>query len=170
MSQRLSMLALLLGLPLLAGCANAGAGPASNRGFFGGLAAMANGNDERGAARLESMAGAQESAAQTAAVRAASARQEASASSAEVAMAQRQLTALQDRLRGQRATLARLRAEGNQSAERTAELARLQTQLNALEREQRAARRTGNLTAASLQPLEAGSGDMDAALSRLGSI
>jgi hypothetical protein len=170
MSQRLLMKAVLLGLPLLAGCADAGAGPASNRGFFGGLAAMATGNDERGAARLESTAGAQESAAQAAVTREASARQAANASSAEVAATQRRLAALQDRLRGQRATLARLRAEGSQSAERTAELARLQTQLDALEREQRGARRAGNPTSADLRRYENNLGDVDAALSRAGSI
>jgi small-conductance mechanosensitive channel len=125
---------------------------------------MATGNDERGAARLESTAGAQESAAQAAARREVSARQAANASSAEVAAAQRRLAALQDRLRGQRATLARLRAEGSQSAERTAELARLQTQLDALDR---AARRTGSTTAEELRRIEIGSGDLGAALNSL---
>jgi len=47
-------------LLLLAGCAGAGAGPASERGFFTGIGAAVSGEDVRGAQRLESSAALQE--------------------------------------------------------------------------------------------------------------
>lgn len=163
--------ACLLLLPSLAGCAGTCEGPASSRGFFCGVAAMATGADQRGAARLENTAAAEESAAGAAGRRAERARAEASRTGAEVQAAQRRLNALERNLREQRATLERLRAERGQSGAGAAEASRLQSDLDALERDRRAAaQRTGGPSPATVQQIERRANDLDAALRRFGGI
>ena len=160
---------LLLLLPSLTGCAGACEGPASSRGFFCGIAAMATGADERGAARLENTAAAEEGAARAAGQRAERAQAEASRTGAEVRAAQRRLDALQQKLRDQRATLERLRAERGQSG--AAEASRLQSELDALERDQRAAaQRAGGPSPETVRQIERRASDLDAALRRFGAI
>jgi hypothetical protein len=158
-----------LALLLLAGCAGAGAGPASERGFFSGIGAWASGEDERGAQRLENAAALEERSAQIAAQNAARAQGEAQRTTAEVQAAQRRLAGLQRTLANQRATLTRLRAERGESG--AAEGARLQSELDGLERERRAAAaRAGGPSAQDLQQIERRATDLDAALRRFGSI
>lgn len=160
--------ACLLLLPLLPGCAGSCEGPATSRGFFCGIAALATGADERGAARLENTAAAQEGAAGEAGRRAERARAEASRTGAEVQAAQRRLNALERDLRSQRATLERLRAERGQSG--AGEASRLQSDLDALERDRRAAaQRAGGPSPAAVDRIERRASDLDAALRRFGS-
>ena len=71
-------------LLILTGCAGAGAGPASERGFFTGIGAAVSGEDVRGAQRLESAALLQERAALMAAERNAAAQAEAARTGAAV--------------------------------------------------------------------------------------
>ncbi len=160
----------LLVLPsLLPGCAGSCEGPATSRGLFCGVAAMATGADERGAARLENTAAAQESAAGEAGRRAERARAEASRTSAEVQAAQWRLNAVERDLRDQRATLERLRAERGQSGVGAAEASRLGSELDALERDRRvAAQRAGGPSPATVQQIERRANDLDAALRRFG--
>jgi hypothetical protein len=156
---------LLPALPLLLLAACNTEGPASQRGFFGGIGAMASGADERGAAQMEATAAMAERGAQLAAAREATARQQAAQSSAEVEASQRRLNALQQRLRDQRATLARLRAE--RGAPGAAEAARLQAEADALEQERRtAARRIGGPSPEAVQRVEDRARNLDAALQR----
>jgi hypothetical protein len=155
----------------LAGCAGAGSGPATQRGFFSGIGAAISGEDERGAARLEGAAALKEREAEQARERADAAGKAAAQSSAEVAAARRRLANLQRTLRDQRATLDRLRAERGQSAAGSAEGARLQGELDALERDRRAAAaRAGGPSAEEVQRIEQRAGELDAALRRFGSI
>lgn len=151
----------------LSGCAGAGAGPASERGFFSGIGAAVSGEDERGAARLEGAAALREREAQLAAENANRRRAEAEQSTAEVRAAQRRLATLQRTLRDQRATLERLRATRGQSAETT----RLEGELDALDRDRRAAAaRAGGPSAEEVGRIERRAGELDAALRRFGSI
>ena len=160
--------ACLLLLPSLTGCAGSCEGPASSRGFFCGIAAMATGADKREVARLENTAAAQESAAGAAGQRAERARAEASRTAAEVRAAQRRLNALERDLRNQRATLERLRAERGQPG--AAEASRLQSELDTLERDRRAAaQRAGGPSPAAVDRIERRASDLDAALRRFGS-
>ena len=155
-----------LALPLLlltAACATEG--PASQRGFFGGIGAMATGADERNASNMEATAALAERNAQTAAARESVASRQAAETSYQVREAQRRLTALQQRLREQRATLARLTAE--RGAPGAAEAARLQTEANALEQERRAAaQRVGGPSPEAVQRVEERARSLDAALQR----
>jgi hypothetical protein len=151
-------------LLLLAGCAGAGAGPASERGFFTGIAAAASGEDVRGAQNLENAAALQERAAQMAAERNTAAQAEAARSTAAV-------RALEQGLAQQRTTLDRLRAERAQNPAATAEGARLQSELDTLERDRRAAAaRAGGPSAEQVQSIERRAGELDAALQRFGRI
>lgn len=159
----------LLCLSILAGCAGAGAGPASQRGFFSGIGAAASGEDERGAARLEHAASLEERSAALAAERSAGAKAAAARSGAEVQAAQRRLAALQQRLRGQRATLERLRSLRGEAG--AGEVARLQSQMDALERDQRdLAQRAGGPSPEAVQRVEQRAGELDVALRRFGAI
>ncbi len=161
----------VVGLVLLAGCAGAGAGPASERGFFTGIAAAVSGEDERGAQRLESSAAMQERAAQMAAERNAAAQSEAARSGAAVRASEARLAGLQRSLTEQRATLERLRAERPQNPAAAAEAARLQSELEAQEREIRAATaRAGGPSADQVKGIERRASELDAALQRFGRI
>ncbi len=156
-------------LLILAGCAGAGAGPASERGFFTGIGAAVSGEDVRGAQQLESSAALQERAAQMAAERNAAAQAEAARTGAAVRNAEARLAAQQRSLAEQRATLERLRAERAQNPTAAAEGARLQSELNAQEREIRAAAaRSGGPSADQVQRIERRAGELDAALQRFG--
>jgi len=158
-------------LLILAGCAGAGAGPASERGFFTGIGAAVSGEDVRGAQRLESSAALQERAALMAAERNATAQAEAARTGAAVRNAEARLAAQQRSLTEQRATLERLRAERAQNPAAAAEGARLQSELEAQERDIRAAaERSGGPSADQLQRIERRAGDLDAALQRFGRI
>jgi hypothetical protein len=158
-------------LLLLAGCAGAGAGPASERGFFTGIGAAVSGEDVRGAQRLESSAALQERAAQMAAERNAAAQAEAARTGAAVRAAEARLTAQQRSLAAQRATLERLRAERAQNPAAAAEGARLQSELEAQERDIRAAAaRSSGPSADQVQRIERRAGELDAALQRFGRI
>ena len=158
-------------LLLLAGCAGAGAGPASERGFFTGIGAAVSGEDVRGAQRLESSAALQERAAQMAAERNAAAQAEAARTGAAVRAAEARLAAQQRSLAAQRATLERLRAERAQNPAAAAEGARLQSALEAQERDIRAAAaRAGGPSADQVQRIERRAGELDAALQRFGRI
>ncbi|MCE2920247.1 MAG: hypothetical protein LW837_09900 [Roseomonas sp.] len=158
-------------LLILAGCAGAGAGPASERGFFTGIGAAVSGEDVRGAQQLESSAALQERAAQMAAERNAAAQAEAARTGAAVRNAEARLAAQQRSLAEQRATLERLRAERAQNPTAAAEGARLQSELNAQEREIRAAAaRSGGPSADQVQRIERRAGELDAALQRFGRI
>lgn len=158
-------------LLILAGCAGAGAGPASERGFFTGIAAAATGEDVRGAQRLESAALLQERAALMAAERNTAAQAEAARTTAAVRASEQRLARLQRDLAAQRATLERLRAERAQNPAATAEGARLQSELDALERDRRAAAaRAGGPSAEQVQSIERRAGELDAALQRFGRI
>ena len=158
-------------LLILAGCAGAGAGPASERGFFTGIGAAVSGEDVRGAQQLESSAALQERAAQMAAERNAAAQAEAARTGAAVRNAEARLAAQQRSLAEQRATLERLRAERAQNPTAAAEGARLQSELDAQEREIRAAAaRSGGPSADQVQRIERRAGELDAALQRFGRI
>ena len=158
-------------LLILAGCAGAGAGPASERGFFTGIGAAVSGEDVRGAQQLESSAALQERAAFMAAERNAAAQAEAARTGAAVRNAEARLAAQQRSLAEQRATLERLRAERAQNPTAAAEGARLQSELNAQEREIRAAAaRSGGPSADQVQRIERRAGELDAALQRFGRI
>ncbi|MCA3324679.1 MAG: hypothetical protein INF75_12105 [Roseomonas sp.] len=158
-------------LLLLAGCAGAGAGPASERGFFTGIGAAVSGEDVRGAERLENAAALQERAAQMAAERNTAAQAEAARSGAAVRASEARLARLQADLAQQRATLERLRAERAQNPTTAAEAARLQSELDALERDRRAAAaRAGGPSADQVQSIERRAGELDAALQRFGRI
>jgi hypothetical protein len=158
-------------LLILAGCAGAGAGPASERGFFTGIGAAVSGEDVRGAQRLESSAALQERAAQMAAERNAAAQAEAARTGAAVRAAEARLAAQQRSLAAQRATLERLRAERAQNPAAAAEGARLQSALEAQERDIRAAAaRSGGPSADQVQRIERRAGELDAALQRFGRI
>jgi hypothetical protein len=108
-------------LLMLAGCAGAGAGPASERGFFTGIGAAVSGEDVRGAQNLENAAALQERAAQMAAERNTAAQAEAARSGAAVRASEQRLARLQRDLAAQRATLDRLRAERAQNPAAAAE-------------------------------------------------
>ncbi|MCA3362504.1 MAG: hypothetical protein ING08_14755 [Roseomonas sp.] len=158
-------------LLLLAGCAGAGAGPASERGFFTGIGAAVSGEDVRGAERLENAAALQERAAQMAVERNTAAQAEAARSGAAVRASEARLARLQADLAQQRATLERLRAERAQNPTTAAEAARLQSELDALERDRRAAAaRAGGPSADQVQSIERRAGELDAALQRFGRI
>ncbi|MCA3366959.1 MAG: hypothetical protein INF79_15235 [Roseomonas sp.] len=158
-------------LLLLAGCAGAGAGPASERGFFTGIGAAVSGEDVRGAERLENAAALQERAAQMAAELNTAAQAEAARSGAAVRASEARLARLQADLAQQRATLERLRAERAQNPTTAAEAARLQSELDALERDRRAAAaRAGGPSADQVQSIERRAGELDAALQRFGRI
>jgi DNA repair exonuclease SbcCD ATPase subunit len=158
-------------LLLLAGCAGAGAGPASERGFFTGIGAAVSGEDVRGAQNLENSAALQERAAQMAAERNTAAQAEAARSTAAVRASEQRLARLQRDLAQQRTTLDRLRAERAQNPAATAEAARLQSELDALERDRRAAAaRAGGPSADQVQSIERRAGELDAALQRFGRI
>jgi len=158
-------------LLLLAGCAGAGAGPASERGFFTGIGAAVSGEDVRGAERLENSAALQERAAQMAAARNTAAQTEAARSGAAVRASEARLARLQSDLAQQRATLERLRAERAQNPAAAAEGARLQSELDALERDRRAAAaRAGGPSSDQVQSIERRAGELDAALQRFGRI
>jgi hypothetical protein len=158
-------------LLLLAGCAGAGAGPASERGFFTGIGAAVSGEDVRGAQRLESSAALQERAALLAAERNAAAQAEAARTGAAVRNAEARLAAQQRSLAAQRATLERLRAERAQNPAAAAEGARLQSELDTQEREIRAAAgRSDGPSADQVQRIERRAGELDAALQRFGRI
>jgi hypothetical protein len=151
-------------LLLLTGCAGAGAGPASERGFFTGIGAAVSGEDVRGAQNLENAAALQERAAQMAAERDTAAQAEAARNTAAV-------RALEQGLAQQRTTLDRLRAERAQNPAATAEGARLQSELDTLERDRRAAAaRAGGPSAEQVQSIERRAGELDAALQRFGRI
>jgi hypothetical protein len=154
-------------LLLLGACATEG--PASQRGFFGGIGAMASGADQRNATNMEATAAMTERGAQLAAQREATAQQQAAVSGAEVRAAQRRLDALQQRLRDQRATLARLRTE--RGAPGAAEATRLQAEADALEQERSAAaRRVGGPSPEAVKRVENRARELDAALQRFGTI
>ena len=158
-------------LLILASCAGAGAGPASERGFFTGIGAAVSGEDVRGAQRLESSAALQERAALMAAERNAAAQAEAARTGAAVRNAEARLAAQQRSLAEQRATLERLRAERAQNPAAAAEGARLQSELDKQEREIRAAAgRSGGPSADQVQRIERRAGELDAALQRFGRI
>ncbi len=168
---KLSPLRTIAPVLLLAGCAGAGAGPASERGFFTGIGAAISGEDERGAQRLENAAALQERAAQMAAERNNAAQAEAARSAAAVRASEARLARLQRDLAQQRATLEQLRAERAQNPAATAEAARLQAELEALERDRRAAAaRAGGPSADQVQSIERRAGELDAALQRFGRI
>jgi hypothetical protein len=158
-------------LLLLAGCAGAGAGPASERGCFTGMGAAGSGEDVLGAHTLESAAALQERAALMAAERNTAAQAEAARSGAAVRASEQRLARLQRDLAAQRATLERLRAERAQNPAAAAEGARLQSELDALERDRRAAAaRAGGPSADQVQSIERRATEMDAALQRFGRI
>ena len=158
-------------LLLLAGCAGAGAGPASERGFFTGIGAAVSGEDVRGAQQLESAAALQERAALMAAERNTAAQAEAARSGAAVRASEQRLARLQRDLAQQRATLERLRAERAQNPAAAAEGARLQSELDALERDRRAAAAlAGGPSTEQVQSIERRATEMDEALQRFGRI
>ena len=168
---KLKTLRAIAPLLLLAGCAGAGAGPASERGFFTGIGAAVSGEDVRGAQQLESAAALQERAALMAAERNAAAQAEAARTGAAVRNAEARLAAQQRSLAAQRATLEKLRAERAQNPTAAAEGARLQSELEAQERDIRAAAaRSGGPSADQVQRIERRAGELDAALQRFGRI
>jgi hypothetical protein len=168
---KLKSLRAIAPLLLLAGCAGAGAGPASERGFFTGIGAAVSGEDVRGAQQLESAAALQERAALMAAERNAAAQAEAARTGAAVRNAEARLAAQQRSLAAQRATLEKLRAERAQTPAAAAEGARLQSELEAQERDIRAAAaRSGGPSADQVQRIERRAGELDAALQRFGRI
>jgi hypothetical protein len=149
----------------LAGCADPG--PAAERGYFGGLGAMATGQDERQAQTMEGRAAAEHRRAleARAAAQAAAARRDDSA--ATLRAAQARLAALDADLTRQRQTLARLGTE--RGAAGRAEAARLRREADALARARdEAAARNGGPSAADLDQLERLSRAMDDALRRYG--
>ncbi|MBM3587968.1 MAG: hypothetical protein FJX33_09195 [Alphaproteobacteria bacterium] len=158
-------------LLILAGCAGAGAGPASERGFFTGIGAAVSGEDVRGTQRLESSAALQERAALMAAERNTAAQAEAARTGAAARNAEARLAAQQRSLAEQRATLERLRAEHAQNPAAATEGARLQSELDAQNRDIRAAAaRSGGPSADQVQRIERRAGELGAALQRFGRI
>jgi TolA-binding protein len=127
--------ALLAGLLLAAACGPAG--PARERGFFGGLSAAISGEDERRARALEAEAGRAEAEALQARARAMEAERQRDLSAAQVGEAERRLAHLRTRISGMREELARLQAErrGRDQGQGAALGQRLET----LERERQAA-------------------------------
>lgn len=158
----------LLGLLSACGC---GSGPASQRGFFCGVATAVTGEDQANAARLETTAATSEQRATQAAVRAREARRAEVQTNRQVETAQRRLASLRQHLGEQREALARLRAQEDPSGTRAAEADRLQAQLSALERDQRAvASRAGGPSNEEMQRFEDRAAALDASLRRFGAI
>lgn len=161
-ASRIPVLALAIGL---AACAEPG--PANQRGFFGGIGAMATGQDERQAQTAEQNAAAEQRRAleQRERTQQASARQQQSAR--ELQSARTRLAALDADLARQRQTLARLRAE--RGAAGGAEAERLQRESDELQRQRdRAANRSGGPTPADVEQLERLSRAFDESLRRYG--
>lgn len=129
---RRAALALLL---LAAACAPAG--PARERGFFGGLSAAVSGEDERQARALETQAGRAEADALRARAAAIDAERRREASAAQLRDAERRLAALETRIAGMQRDLAALQAE--RAARDGGQGEALNRRLETLERERREA-------------------------------
>jgi chromosome segregation ATPase len=113
------------------------AGPARERGFFGGLAAAVSGEDERRAQALEAEAGRAEAQALQARARVIEAERQREASAAEVRAAERRLAAVQAQIDGMRRDLAALQAE--RAARDRGQGEALGQRIETLERERQAA-------------------------------
>jgi len=160
-SARKAALALAASLALQ-GCADPG--PASERGFFGGMGAMMTGGDERQAAKLENTAASEQR-------RALEARAEAQAAAARQQQSERDLAAAKARLDAidadiarQRQVLARLRAQRGEAGRAEAE--RLRRESDELARAR--ARAGSQPSAEELQSLERLSRALDESLRRYG--
>lgn len=127
--------AILAAALLAAACGPAG--PARERGFFGGLSAAVSGEDERRAQALEAEAGRAEAQALQARARAIEAERQREVSAAQVRDAERRLAALQTRIGGMRQELARLQAE--RAARDGGQGAALGQRIETLERERQTA-------------------------------
>lgn len=151
-------------LPLvvaLAGCASQG--PASERGFFGGIGAAVSGADERQASAMENEAAVREARLRDMAARASQAESDARSSSADVQAAEQRLAALRADIRRQRDRLSALRSAGKSASEAD----RIQAGLDQLDRDQRAAA-AGGVSPAALRSLEDRTRSLNQALARLG--
>jgi hypothetical protein len=149
----------------MAACADPG--PASNRGFFGGVGAMVTGQDERQAQQLEQNAAAEQRRALEQRERAQQATARQQQSTRDLQAARTRLAALDADLARQRQTLARLRAERGEAGRSEAE--RLQRESDDLARaRERAGQRSGGPTAADVDQLERLSRAFDESLRRYG--
>jgi chromosome segregation ATPase len=154
----------------LSGCASASNGPASERGFFGGIGAMVSGADEKRAAGLEQTATDAERKKQQLQARLAAANEDAARTREQVQVAERRLAAIHIDLQRQKERLATLRASGGSSSA-PAEVTRLQNEIEAIERERRAAQdATSTVTPATLRSLEERTRAVGNALDHLGAI
>jgi uncharacterized membrane protein len=150
--------ALLAAALLAAACGPAG--PARERGFFGGLSAAASGEDERRAQALEAEAGRAEAQALQARARAIAAERQREVSAAELRDAERRLAALQTRIEGMRREFAALQAA--RGAHDAGQGAALGQRIETLERERQAA--TAAPDAATAARLERQAGEIARAL------
>ena len=154
---------LLLALFGLAGCASQG--PATERGFFGGVNAAITGDDERQARALENEAADREARVRAMAARADQADRDARSSTAQVQAAEQRLAALQASIQRQRYQVNALRNSGRSMAEAD----RISTGLDQLERDRAAAAgRGGSIDPAALQQLEDRARALNQSLARLG--
>ena len=162
--------AVFAALLLLSACANQENVPASERGFFGGIAAASSGADVRRASNLEQEATERERKSREMAQRAASAERDAQNTSAQVRTAEQRLNALRSDLQRQKDRLAQLRAAQASSGPGAAEANRIQSELNEIEQQRAAIQSSGgSVTPAALNGLEQRAREVDRALNRLGS-
>lgn len=159
----------MVGLPLgLVACADAGNVPASQRGFFGGIGAMASGADQRNAQALENAASQSEASLGALQDRANRAAAQASMTSGQVQAAEARLATLDRNLSVQRDRLARLRARTGLTAIQANDAARLDEATARLQAETRAAaQRVGGPSAAQAQDLERRSADLQRQMDQL---
>lgn len=152
----------------LAACADAGNVPASQRGFFGGIGAMASGSDERRAQSLENAAAQAESSNARLQQRANVAASQAAFTSGQVREAEQRLAALDRNLANQRAQLNRMRAQPGASPTASAEAARLDQEAARIQQDARtAARQVGGATPAQTQQLEQRARSVQSAMDQL---
>ncbi|MGE0746546.1 MAG: hypothetical protein AB7K86_14920 [Rhodospirillales bacterium] len=163
MNARIATLAAVL---LAAGCAQQ-SGPASERGFFGGLNAAVSGQDEQQAKQLENTAASEETRALEQRARTQQATRDRDASARDVQAAQARLAKLDTDLKRQRAELAKLRAQRGTAGR--AEADRIQREADALSRaREKAAQSPSGPSQQELRELERLSGELDKALQRYG--
>ncbi len=153
----------------LAACADAGNVPASQRGFFSGIGAMASGADERRAQSLEGAAAQAEMSNVALQQRASRAAGQAAMTSGQVQAAEARLASLDATLRTQRDQLARMRAQAAANPARSADVARLDQEAARIEAERRAAaNQVGGPTTAQAQQLEQRTRDLQRSMDVLG--
>jgi chromosome segregation ATPase len=158
---------LALGLLLVLAACDTNA-PANQRGFFGGLGAMATGNDERRAQSLENSAAQAEASTALLRQRANVAAGQAAITSGQVQAAEQRLAALDRTLRDQRVRLNQMRAQANASPTSAAEANRLDQEAERIQRDARAAAsQVGGATPAQTQQLEQRSRALQSAMDQL---